>query len=429
MSEFQAKATTENERIESLDVLRGFALLGILLLNVQGFGLVEAAFLEPGIYIKPYQGLDFVVWAFIDLTSEGVMRTLFSILFGAGIVLFVTGVRAKSGWLHYRRTFWLLIFGLLDIYILLWYGDILVTYALGAAILWLIRDWTPKRLLILAVVLVSLGTLQALAFKSGLEMSRDAVHELNEAKSAGIELNPGVKELAQAWEDFEEDLQSDQLAKQNEVAARGQSYHSAFEFNLDKANEAVFFNAPFILLLDALMMMVVGMALYKLGILEGKRELTFYTSMMWIGFSLGLVINAYEVWACVKSEMDVLVTGPIFRPTYHLGRLCMAFGYLGLILWMIKLNWIESFRARLAGVGRMALTNYLMHSLFGLLIFSGAGLGLIGALSFAELYLVVLLIWVFQLVLSPWWLKRFYFGPVEWLWRWLTYLKLPKMRR
>ena len=429
MSEFQAKATTENERIESLDVLRGFALLGILLLNVQGFGLVEAAFLEPGIYIKPYQGLDFVVWAFIDLTSEGVMRTLFSILFGAGIVLFVTGVRAKSGWLHYRRTFWLLIFGLLDIYILLWYGDILVTYALGAAILWLIRDWTPKRLLILAVVLVSLGTLQALAFKSGLEMSRDAVHELNEAKSAGIELNPGVKELAQAWEDFEEDLQSDQLAKQNEVAARGQSYHSAFEFNLDKANEAVFFNAPFILLLDALMMMVIGMALYKLGILEGKREPRFYVKMITLGFFLGLSINAYEIWACVKSEMDVLVTGPIFRPTYHLGRLCMAFGYLGLILWMIKLNWIESFRARLAGVGRMALTNYLMHSLFGLLIFSGAGLGLIGALSFAELYLVVLLIWVFQLVLSPWWLKRFYFGPVEWLWRWLTYLKLPKMRR
>ena len=127
--------------------------------------------------------------------------------------------------------------------------------------------------------------------------------------------------------------------------------------------------------------------------------------------------------------MDVLVTVRIFRPSYDLGRLCMAFGYLGLILWMIKLNWIESFRARLAGVGRMALTNYLMHSLFGLLIFSGAGLGLIGALSFAELYLVVLLIWVFQLVLSPWWLKRFYFGPVEWLWRSLTYLKLPKMRR
>ncbi len=429
MSENQVKATTENERIESLDVLRGFALLGILLLNVQGFGLIEAAFLEPGIYIQPYQGLDFVVWAFIDLTSEGVMRTLFSMLFGAGVVLFVTGARAKSGWLHYRRTFWLLTFGLLDIYILLWHGDILVTYALGAAILWLIRDWAPKRLVILAVVLVLLGTLQALAFQSGLEMGRDAVHELNEAKVREVEPGPGIKELAQGWKDFEGSNQSNEIANQIEVEARGGSYRSAFEFNLEKANEAVFFTAPFILLLDALMMMVVGMALYKLGILEGKCELKFYTRMMWFGFSLGLGINAYEIWACVKSEMDILVTAPIFRPTYHLGRLSMAFGYLGLILWMIKSNWFGSLRVRLAAVGRMALTNYLMHSLFGLLIFTGAGLGLIGKLSWSELYPIVLLIWAFQLLLSPWWLKHFYFGPVEWLWRSLTYLNLPKMRR
>ena len=429
MSDSHETATTENARIESLDVLRGFALLGILLLNIQGFGLVSAFFLEPGIYVQPYQGLDFWVWAFIDLTSEGVMRTLFSMLFGAGVVLFVTGARAKNGWLHYRRTFWLLTFGLLDIYIFLWYGDILVTYALGAAILWLIRDWTPKRLSILAVALVLLGTLQALASQSGLEMSRDAAQELDQAKLAGIKPNEGTKELAQVWEDFEGDLQSDQLAKQNEVAARGRSYHSAFEFNLDKANEAVFFNAPFVLWLDALMMMVVGMALYKLGILEGKREPRFYLKMMSLGFLLGILINAYEIWACIKSQMDVLVTAPPFRPTYHLGRLCMALGYLGLILWLVRSNFLESLRDRLASVGRMALTNYLMHSLFGLLIFSGAGLGLIGSVSLAELYPIVILIWLFQLVLSPWWLKHFYFGPVEWLWRWLTYLKLPKMRR
>tara|TARA_X000000368_G_C22665340_1_gene551509 strand:+ start:37 stop:360 length:324 start_codon:yes stop_codon:yes gene_type:complete len=107
----------------------------------------------------------------------------------------------------------------------------------------------------------------------------------------------------------------------------------------------------------------------------------------------------------------------------------MAFGYLGLILWLVRSNFLESLRDRLASVGRMALTNYLMHSLFGLLIFSGSGLGLIGSVSLAELYPIVILIWLSQLVLSPWWLKHFYFGPVEWLWRWLTYLKLPKMRR
>ena len=129
----EATSTREGDRIESLDVLRGFALLGILLLNILGFGLVSAAFLDPGIYIEPYEGIDFLVWALIELTSEGTMRTLFSILFGAGVVLFVSGSQTKSGWLHYRRTFWLLLFGLIDLYLLLWYGDILVTYAIGAA--------------------------------------------------------------------------------------------------------------------------------------------------------------------------------------------------------------------------------------------------------------------------------------------------------
>ncbi len=428
MSESQVMATAENERIESLDVLRGFALLGILLVNIIGFGLVSAAIVEPGIYVSPFEGPDFFAWAMIELTSEGVMRTLFSILFGAGVVLFVSGIRAKSGWLHYRRTFWLLVFGLFDAYILLWSGDILVTYAVCGAILWLIRDWSPRRLVIFAVVLVSLGVIQSMAWKSGLEASREVSQLLESEGMSGVQADPEMLEWAQGWEEFESSLSSEESI-QKEINARGHSYLSAFNFNLAKANEMIFLALPFFLTLDALMMMVIGMALYKYGILEGRRESGFYMRMVIAGFSAGLVFNGYEIWLSVASDMDVVEANFLFRWSYHLGRLSMALGYIGLILWMIKSNWIESLRVRLAAVGRMALTNYLMHSLFGLLVFSGAGLGLIGAVSFAELYLVVLLIWVFQLVLSPWWLKRFYFGPVEWLWRSLTYLKLPKMRR
>ena len=142
------QATKEINRIESLDVLRGFALLGILLLNILGFGLVSAAFLDPGIYLSPIGGIDYAVWAFVELSSEGAMRTLFSILFGAGVVLFVTGSTAKSGWLHYRRNFWLLVFGLIDLYILLWPGDILVTYAISGFILWFIRNWKVRSCLL-----------------------------------------------------------------------------------------------------------------------------------------------------------------------------------------------------------------------------------------------------------------------------------------
>jgi uncharacterized protein len=429
MGELKMTATKENERIESLDVLRGFALLGILVVNILGFGLTSAAFVDPGIFLTPFEGLDSLVWALVELTSEGAMRTLFSILFGAGVVLFVSGPRAKSGGLHYRRNFWLLVFGLIDMYVLLWLGDILITYALGGAALWLIRNWKPRKLIILASFLLLLGTLQNLAFKISLDVARDAAVVMEQAEIAEVEVDAETQGLAQAWIEFEKINLAEIEGIQDEIEARSHSYRSAFEYNIERASELLLFSIPFIFFLDALMMMVVGMVLYKLGILEGKRETGFYFKMMWAGFCVGLLINAYEVWACVSSGMDVLKTNPYFRPTYHLGRLAMGLGYLGLILWFIKSNWMQSLRARLACVGRMALTNYLMQSLFGLLIFTGAGLGLIGKLSWSQVYLIVPPIWLFQLIISPWWLKHFYFGPVEWLWRYLTYLKLPKMRR
>ena len=415
------------DRIESLDVLRGFALLGILLVNIIGFGLVSSALLDPGIYLSPIGGIDYTVWAFIELSSEGAMRTLFSILFGAGVVLFVTGSTAKSGWLHYRRNFWLLVFGLINAYIFLWPGDILVTYALSGFVLWFVRNWKARSLLILATFLILIGSLQNFATKSTLEIARDAAEEMKISISKGEELSEETAEWAQGWLEYEEDNQAEIDNIPNEIKKRTSSYSSAYEYNLEKANEMIYFVVPFFLFLDALMMMVIGMALFKLGILDGGRDIKFYIRMMCIGFLIGISINAYEVLLITNSNMDIIETNPYFRFTYHFGRLSMALGYLGLIILLIKKEKLESLRFKLACVGKMALTNYLMHSVIALFIFSGAGLGLLGKFSWSQLYLFVLLIWVLQLYLSPLWLKYFYFGPVEWLWRLLTYLKIPKM--
>ena len=417
------------DRIESLDVLRGFALLGILLVNIVAFGLVSSAFLDPGIYLTPIGGIDYIVWAFVELSSEGAMRTLFSILFGAGVVLFVTGSTAKSGWLHYRRNFWLLVFGLINIYIFLWPGDILVTYALSGFVLWFVRNWKARSLLILATFLILIGSLQNFALKSSLEIARDAAEEMKISISKGEDLSEETAEWAQGWIEYQEDNQSEIDNIPNEVKKRTSSYASAYEYNLKMANDTIYFVIPFFLFLDALMMMVVGMALFKLGILDGGRGIRFYTKMMCIGFLVGLSINAYEVLLITNSNMDILETNPYFRFTYHFGRLFMGLGYLGLIILLIKIEKLESLRFRLACVGRMALTNYLMHSVIALFIFSGAGLGLLGKFSWSQLYLFVLLIWVLQLYISPLWLKYFYFGPIEWLWRLLTYLKIPKMMK
>ena len=423
------QATKEINRIESLDVLRGFALLGILLLNILGFGLVSAALLDPSIYLSPIGGIDYTVWAFVELSSEGAMRTLFSILFGAGVVLFVTGSTAKSGWLHYRRNFWLLVFGLINIYIFLWPGDILVTYALSGFVLWFIRNWKARNLLILATFLILIGSLQNFALKSSLEIARDAAEEMKISITKGEEVSEETAIWAQAWIEYENGYQTERDNIPNEIKNKTSSYASAYEYNLEIANETIYFLIPFFLFLDALMMMVVGMALFKLGILDGGREIGFYITMMCTGFLIGLSINAYEVLLMTNSNMGIIETNPYLRFTYHFGRLFIALGYLGLIIVLIKLRKFSSLRFRLACVGRMALTNYLMHSVIALFIFSGAGLGLLGKFSWSQLYLVVALVWALQLYISPLWLKYFYFGPIEWLWRLLTYLEISKMLR
>ena len=147
------------------------------------------------------------------------------------------------------------------------------------------------------------------------------------------------------------------------------------------------------------------------------------------GFAVGLSLNAYEVAQAFRTNFDLLASFPYFKFTYHLGRCGMALGYVGALVLLVQSGALQSLLTRLSAVGRMALTNYLMHSVIGLFVFTGAGLGLVGELTRFQLYGVVLAIWVFQLWFSPWWLARYHFGPLEWVWRWLTYGSAPPLAR
>ena len=128
----------------------------------------------------------------------------------------------------------------------------------------------------------------------------------------------------------------------------------------------------------------------------------------------------------LSSEFDILTSFSYFTPTYQIGRLCIAFGWIGVLILAMKQFGIGQ---RLAAVGRMALTNYLQQSIISLFLFTGIGFGLLNELRRSELYLVVLLICIFQMSVSSWWLSRFYYGPAEWLWRSLTYSKFQKFNR
>jgi uncharacterized protein len=175
--------------------------------------------------------------------------------------------------------------------------------------------------------------------------------------------------------------------------------------------------------------MLLGIALFRLGALRNAWTTKSYVQLTVVCYGLGFTINAIEVAAILRSNFDPLTIKFANLVSYQFGRIAMAVGHIGLVSILYHSGYFNSACRRLAAVGRMALTNYLAQSFVCALIFTGVGFGLYGTLERSQLYVVVAAIWIAQLSWSSIWLKQFCFGPLEWLWRALTYLKLPAFRR
>ena len=412
--------TDENQRIQSLDVLRGFALLGILLLNITYFADHSNAYLNA----EGLVGLDLGVWAFVDVSAEGAMRCLFSILFGAGVVLFTQPEADRDKGTYFKRNLWLMVFGLVDGFLLLWVGDILFLYGLVALFLYAVRDVRPRRLLIASGVLIVLMSLQYGLSNFGLGMAQSA-YEAYQADPEGA--SSEIREGAAAWQEF---MQPEgQPSPSEEIALRTESYSSAFGWTRIAFTDMLIFVVPFILFWDALAMMLLGMALYKYDILQGGRPTQFYLKLGGLGLVVGLLANGSEAYRAYASGFDLLASFPQMQWSYHFGRLGMAMFWMSLLILCVKSRWLQKLTSLLAEVGRMALTNYLGQSLIALILFTGAGFALLGQFSRAQMYAVVIAIWIFQIFFSHFWLRHYRFGPLEWLWRGLTYGSFPSLRR
>ena len=416
--------TPTNERIQLLDTLRGVGVLGILLMNITAFGLLSPAYSFAGFDVSVDGGANLWAWMLVELFGEGSMRGMFSLLFGAGVVLFTTGDNAKSAATHYRRMFFLLLFGLFDAYVLLWFGDILVCYALCGAMLYPLRHWRPRSLIIVAIVVGTLSSLSYVFLHFALDYAHQAAIELVNATDPEA-LDPALKAAADGWRSFQADMVPASEILAEEQHARAGSYISAFAWNVSQTNDMLLFVMPFFILWDALLMMLLGMALFKLDVLRGGLSAPAAIRMALLGLGLGLAMNSWEVYRAVAADLSLLSVFAQVNGSYHLGRGAMTLGYVGLLAWLLQSGLWSGLLSRLAAVGRMALSNYLLHSVLAMLIFTGAGLGLVGQLSRAQLYPVVLAIWLLQLWLSPWWLARYRFGPLEYLWRTLTYGRVP----
>jgi len=418
-------------RIESLDILRGVALLGVLLLNILGFGMASAGYFHPLVGLGKNPELNYAVWGIMNLFFEGSMRGLFSLLFGAGIVMFTTGFGTRSGrekgaWLHYKRTFFLLLFGMFDSFVLLWTGDILILYAMAGALLYPLRNARPKTLLILSATVLVFTSILFAASGFLVEEGRDVAATID-ANPAG-EYSAEERELAALWTDSENQFTFNESAMEQELDTRRGSYFEIASYSGEKVIDSLLFFTPVFMLWDCVGMMLLGMGLYRLGVLSAQHSSKKYLQLAIGGFAFGLAVNGYELFRAIDSDFDAIVISGYFQGTYQLGRVAMSMGWLGLIMLFCQVEVWTGIKKRLAAVGRMALTNYLLHSLICLIVFTGAGFGLIGVFERWELYVIVLAIWIFQLALSPWWLNRYSFGPAEWLWRSLTYGAVQKWR-
>ena len=396
-----------SERIKSLDILRGIAILGILLMNIQSFSMPEAAYINPLAY-GDLEGLNKWIWILSHLFADQKFMTVFSILFGAGVVLVTDKAMQKTGksaGLHYKRTFWLLVVGLLHAHFI-WYGDILVAYALCALFVYVFRKMKPTALFIIGVLILSVHTVIYGFFGMGLEYMPPEV----------------IQEISSSWKPSSDMINA-------EIAARTGNLSQQISANSNSAFEMETFVFFINFLWRAGGLMLIGMALYKWEILSAKKSCSFYIKgfviSSIIGFPiviLGIVKNFEANWSFEYS----MFLGSQFN---YWGSLFISFAYICLIILFSKSTSFNNIKVRFAAIGQMALTNYIAQSIICAFIFFGIGLGLFGEVERTGQILIVIGIWLLQFAWSKPYLTHYKFGPLEWVWRSLTYWKKQPMKK
>jgi len=417
-------------RINSVDVIRGVALLGILLMNITEFGLSNA-YSDPSVSGGD-TGWNLRVWWFCSMLFEGTMRGMFSMLFGAGIVLFtnrsndsISGVSVTDA--YFRRLMWLFLFGLIHAYLLLWEGEILYAYSILGMFAFSFRHWQPKYLVMGAIFLLVCAT--ALDIKSHVKLTEkhDKAMVAEAKKAKGEKL---LKEDSVSIEKWKEILDKHRPSKEKiaeDIAERHKGYFSILNYKspiIQFMETTILYRIFF---WDILSMMLLGMAFLKNGILRAAKSQEYYIGMIVIGYGIGLMVNHFETDYLIASHFGMLESSKT-EISYNVGRVFMMMGHIGLIMLFIRSGFLMFLQKALAAVGQMAFTNYIMQTIICNIIFLGFGFGLFGMLQRYQLYYIVGGVWLLQLIVSPIWLKYFRFGPLEWCWRSLTYWERQKFK-
>lgn len=393
----------EAARLEALDVLRGFAVLGILVVNIQLFAMPYAASINPTA-LGPPSRTDFAIWTLSHVLVDQKLMSIFAMLFGAGVLLFTTRAANRGGRsavLHYRRMFWLLVFGLMHAY-LIWYGDILVLYAVCGMLLYPLRRLSPRTLIVVGVLLVAGESLATIG--AGLSIDNWSPEVLADYRESWAPDPAALEAFRGGW-----------LAQMPLRAAYSLDYH---RFELWSSD-----------LWRAGGLMLLGMALLELRVLSGERSRSFYARLAIAGFSAGFLLSSWGVARNAAEHWRLEYSYFLGAQWNYWGSIFAAFGWIGLVLALWKSGALRGAVARLAAAGRMAFTCYILETLICTTVFYGHGLGYFGSVGRMGQIVIIVAIWALLLVLAPWWLARFRFGPLEWLWRTLTYGRIEPLAR
>ena len=436
MSATAAAPVNQSERIIILDSLRGIAVLGILLMNIPGFAFPQVNRLDNSV-LGEWSGPNYYVWYLVEWIMEGSQRAIFSLLFGAGTILFVSRLEKRTEGLmpaeyFIRRQLWLLLFGLFNAYVLLWFWDVLFHYAIFGIILFAFRRVPPKGLLIAAGVCMLL-----MMVRENVDLLRDkkvisrgeAVTKIDTLKT---KLTDQQKEQLGEMTGFKERSAHESKIKRMEKQlkeVRG-SYIDLYRNHSNQSYHYQTAGTYHFLFWDVLLFMFIGMAFFKMGILTGEAPIRVYVWLFVIGMVLGLILSYFRLQPLIEAKHnDFEYSRSIKMEFYEISRLFRSLGVFGLIMLMYKSGWFKWLFALMRPVGQMAFTNYLTQSFLCGLFFYGIGFGMFGKLQRYEMYYVVAAVWVLQIIWSHIWLRYFRFGPLEWLWRSLTYWKRQPFRK
>jgi uncharacterized protein len=390
-------------RIASLDVLRGVGVLGMLAAHIQLFAFPSLARWNPTAYGE-LDGLNFWIWLVNSILADGKFISIFAMLVGTSVIMQADRAdRVVPPWRpHVLRMTVLLVLGLLHAY-LFWYGDMLVALALCGAVVFLARGLSPKWLLILGGLVFATASVLSMALTWSVAQSDPVAlflwREQWTPRSEVIALE--IAQYRGGW--------VEQMA--HRVPAAWESHTWTFGTRV---------------MWQMAGLMLLGMALFKLGVLTAARSPAFYVRMAIAGFGVGGMLISLGLWRSFATQWDLLDYVLVSQELKYWGNLLVSLGWVALVMLVCQRNWPLR---PLAAVGRMALTNYLLQTLICTTIFYGHGLGLFGQIDRAGQFAIVLGIWALQVLASSVWLTYFAVGPVEWITRWLVFGRRPGFLR